>query len=385
MLRASILIGLSLITCQIAATEISDTKSLQLLTVNSTNVKQAIDFHVTLPASYYQSQNKRYPILLDLNPSSRLYLSGLNDWLSHNGQNPWLETIVVTPAKQHLELAALFDQSATPTHAEQLLSIIKQDLLAVIDKRYRTNGFRMYNGFMRSGTIGLYALLNQPTLFNAYIIATPHLVDNYLDISPQLKHKLPSLTDRVRILHLTYGDHRFEQPHLKAISQLTEELEQLAPAELEWSVNADKGHFMTRPITNLVNAVEVVFKDFHQNLAADSAISKRGAEAIVEYYEYLSEKKYGFEVPAERSLVTLANSMIDSSTPEALAIYQKITELYPDSAYAFHYLAAASVHVKDFNNALKYQRLAVEKSSNLREWQQIWLKQTLADYESKYD
>lgn len=384
MLKILIPLWLSILTFYAGASDKSKFNQLVNLKIESKHMQVPLDISVTLPVNYEKNKSKKYPILFDLNPSSRLYHSGLNDWLSHNGENPWLETIIVTPANQHHELTALFKQSAKIAEVEQLLDIIEKEVLKTVDKNFRTNSFRIFNGFMRSGTVGLYTLLNRPSLFNAYVIATPVLTDNYLEVPSKTKLKLPTLTDRVRVLHLSTGNHSIELRHAKATEQLIEDLNQFAPKELEWHSKPTEGHFMSRPVLNLVHAVEVIFKDFHQHLSADSEISSRGAGAIIEHYQLLSEKKYGFEVPAERSLVNLANALIDSSTSEALAIYKKVTELYPNSAYAFYYFAAASVHIEDFDSALEYQKKAVEKSKGMPEWQQIRMKQTLANYEEKY-
>ncbi|SQH74458.1 protein of unknown function [Shewanella benthica] len=43
-------------------------------------------------------------------------------------------------------------------------------------------------------------------------------------------------------------------------------------------------------------------------LKADSEISRQGPQAVLDHYPYLSEEKYGFEVPATDSLIALAET-----------------------------------------------------------------------------
>ena len=121
---------------------------------------------------------------------------------------------------------------------------------------------------------------------------------------------------------------------------------------------------------SVVNGIEALFDDVDTDLAADSAISKKGVQAIIAHYAMLSEKKYGFDISAQGSLKNLAASMASSAPKAALSIYHKIVELYPDSAYAISSLARAYADIGDVKKALDYQTKAVEKSKSMIAWHQ---------------
>ncbi|KGJ92227.1 hypothetical protein [Thalassotalea sp. ND16A] len=193
-LMISILLALSSFTFAI---EISELNPVQTLTVKPKNFKEAIEFNITLPQSYQKNTDKEYFIIFDLHPRSQPYLSGLHDWLSHNGEWPWLETIVVTQANYHPELAKLFENTVSNPNNQDILDFFEFDLLNAIDKKYRTNGFRIYSGFMGNGALGLYTLLNRPQLFNAYIIASPTLADDFAAVSSTANTKLAKLDDKL--------------------------------------------------------------------------------------------------------------------------------------------------------------------------------------------
>lgn len=77
----------------------------QVLKVSSSLLTEPADFKVTLPASYQSKADKRYVVLVDLHPRSHGYLAGMEDWMSHNGGWPWLETIIVTAPDGHAGLS----------------------------------------------------------------------------------------------------------------------------------------------------------------------------------------------------------------------------------------------------------------------------------------
>jgi len=367
------------------ATDIKSLNPIQLLEVKSKHFKEPIKYNVTLPASYNEANNEdtKYFVIFDLHPRSQPYLSGLQDWLSHNGGWPWLETIVITPTDYNPEFAKLFDQIVNEPNNHTMLDYFESDLLTAIDKKYRTNGFRIYSGFMGNGALGLYALLNRPTLFDAYIISSPSIADDFGSITTDAKDKLAKLDDKMRFLYLATGNHRYEKGNLPAFDLFEKSLKSSSSSMLDWQVHRNNHNtYMSQPIVSIINGIEALFDDIHTDLDADSQVSKQGAQAIIDHYANLSTKKYGFDISAEGSLKTLAKSLMESAPQQGLAIYEKTAKLYPDSAYALSALAKAYSDLGDINKAVKYQTIAVEKSKSMVDYHQNMHQKYLDQYQS---
>ncbi len=368
-------------SCMASAVDIHTLNPVEKLSVAYPAFAEPMTFNVTLPASYDTAKDKRYFVLFDLHPRSQHYLSGLHNWLSHNGEWPWLESIIVTPADYHKEFAALYEKTVAHPDDPTLLNFLESDVLASIDKNFRTNGFKIYSGFMSNGATGLYVLLNRPAMFNAYIITSPTLDNNFLGVASNAAKKLPTLTDKMRFLYLTIGQHNYEKAHIEAVESLHKTLSDKAPKDLDWHVvNDDKHYYMSRPVVAALNGIELLFDDYHNNLSPDSAVAQQGVDAVITHYETLSQRKYGFAVSAEDSLKSLARSFLSSDPQRALEIYHKTVSLYPDSAYAYSALAAAYKETGDINKAIEYQTIAVEKSASMIEWHQNNLRKRLTEY-----
>ena len=384
-LFTSLIVIVSLHSTSVAATDIKDLNPIQSLKVTSKFFKEPIEYNVTLPKSYNasKSKDKEYFVIFDLHPRSQPYLSGLHDWLSHNGDWPWLESIVITPAKYNAEFAKLFGQIEADPHNHIMLDYFENDLLSTIDEKYRTNGFKIYSGFMGNGAIGLFALLNRPTLFNAYVISSPSLANDFGLITSHATKKLTATDDKMRFLYLATGDHQYEQGNLPAFDLFEQALKSSAPSSLDWQVHRNnKSHYMSQPIISIVNGIEALFSDIHNDLKADSEISTKGQQAIIDYYANLSNKKYGFDISAEGSLKALAKSLMQEQPQKALEIYQKTAALYPESAYALSSLAKAYADLGDINTAIKYQSQAVNKSKSMIMWHQNKHKQYLDEFKT---
>jgi tetratricopeptide (TPR) repeat protein len=385
-LVTSLIFMIGLHSAIVEATDINALNPIQSLKVKSKYFKEAIEYNVTLPKSYNEvkGKDKKYYIIFDLHPRSQPYLSGLHDWLSHNGDWPWLESIVITPANYNPEFAKLFEQIVSEPSNYTMLDYFEHDLLKAIDEKYRTNGFKIYSGFMGNGALGLFTLLNRPKLFNAYVITSPSLANDFGLITSESKVKLASKDDQMRFLYLSTGNHQYEQGNLPSFDLFEKVLKTSAPTTLDWQVHRNnKNNYMSQPIISIVNGIESLFSDIHIDLKADSDISKNGAQAVIDYYALISDKKYGFDISAEGSLKALAKSLMASDSQKGLSIYQKTATLYPESAYALSSLAKAYADLGDINMAVKYQTKAVEKSKSMIVWHQNKHKQYLDKYIEK--
>lgn len=365
------------------AVEMENLNPIETIEVLPEGFDEPLKYNITLPQGYAKDDTKTYFVLFDLHPRSQPFISGMQDWLSHNGEWPWLKTIIVNPANYHPEFAAVFKQFADNPKDQRILDIIENDVLKQIDKQYRTNGFKIYSGFMANGALGLYALLNRPNMFNAYLIASPTLGDNFGHIVLDAPQKLTPKYDGMNFLYMTIGNHRYESAHVAAVKQFELELAKLSQDKLQWQSNSDENHYyMSRPIITLLNGIEALFDDIHNNLPANSPISQQGPDAIVAYYDKLSNEKYGFPVSAEGSLKALAKSLTETEPSKALDIYIKTTDLYPDSAYAHASLAKAYADLGDIKRAIAVQLVAVEKSKSMVQWHQNKHQQYLDEFKA---
>ena len=237
---------------------------------------------------------------------------------------------------------------------------------------------------MKNGALGLFTLLNRPKLFNAYIISSPVLANDFGLITSEAKKKLASKDEQMRFLYLATGNHRYEQEDLSSFDLFEKALRTSSPNTLDWQVHRNNdSNYMSRPIVSIVNGIEALFSDIHRDLEVDSEISKNGVQAIIDYYVRISDNKYGFDVSAEGSLKALAKSLMTSAPQKALSIYQKTVELYPESAYALSSLAEVYENIGDIKKAVKYQTQAVKKSKGMLVWQQNSHKQYLDELKSK--
>lgn len=58
------------------------------ITITHAEFSHPLVFNVTLPAGYEKNIDKSYVLMFDLHSYSDTYLSGMHDWMSHNGQWP---------------------------------------------------------------------------------------------------------------------------------------------------------------------------------------------------------------------------------------------------------------------------------------------------------
>ncbi|WP_137224268.1 alpha/beta hydrolase-fold protein [Shewanella sp. MEBiC00475] len=347
------------------ATDVLPQQTTETLTVKSILFSEQVDFLVTLPNSYTKQTDKRYVVLFDLHPRSHLYLAGMHDWMSHNGGWPWLETIIVTAPDGHQGLGKLKQGAIEQQGDQALLDFFEQDLLPAIDKRYRTNGFRIFNGFTGNAGLVLYSLINRPSLFNAYIAASPVLSTDFAYVLNDASKKLKNMQGKPRFLFISTSDSGFEQRQLDSFAKLEDIIQTHANHKLNYQIKRfDGSYYMTQPILATALGIEMIFNDVHTVLAADSEVSQQGTKAILAYYKRLSDEVYGFDVPAIDSLLALGNSLVKAAPQQAIGVYQDTLKAYPNAHSAYHELASVYAATGKMTQAIEAEQQALASTDH---------------------
>ncbi|WP_065204474.1 alpha/beta hydrolase-fold protein [Shewanella woodyi] len=369
MLSLSLLFILVLSTASVNAQNGAEQKLITTLDVVTSYSDEPITFNVTLPPSYFSNNDKRYLVLFDFHPRSQAYLNGMHDWMSHNGDWPWLETIIVTAPDGDKTLGELKELAIEERGDTKLLDFMELALLPAIDKQYRTNGFRIMSGFTGNAGLGLYTLINRPELFNAYFVASPVLSKDFAFVIKDAPKKLAAMKGKSRFLFMSTSDSGFEQRQLTSFAEMEAIVKASASPALEYHIKRfDGSYYMTQPILATAYGIELLFNDYHKMLEPDSEISSRGPQAILAHYQYLTDEKYGFEVPATASLIALAKYEADkggkAAKDKAITIYQVAVEAYPHSHTAHHALAQAYAEVGEFERAVTHEKLALKNTDH---------------------
>ncbi|WP_299311468.1 alpha/beta hydrolase-fold protein [uncultured Aquimarina sp.] len=166
-------ISIYVILFSVVAQESKKIKIGTEFTIQSEILKEKRSYIISLPASY-DNTKKTYPLLVLSDGDYRfLYTSGLVEYLSKKNRIP--ETIIV--AIPNIDRT----RDLTPTNiiyannsggGKNFLDFIEKELLAEVDKKFRTNSYRILTGHSLGGLFAGYAYLSNST-FNAYIATDP--------------------------------------------------------------------------------------------------------------------------------------------------------------------------------------------------------------------
>jgi predicted alpha/beta superfamily hydrolase len=122
---------------------------------------------ISLPEDYGKS-DKTYPVLFKLDGDKENFLQAFSAAfylfdMTDNAPDPIIIGIENTDRNRDM----LPDQKAN-----YFIQFIHTELIPFVDRNYRTNGFRILCGQSLSSLFALYSFLEQPDIFDAYILGS---------------------------------------------------------------------------------------------------------------------------------------------------------------------------------------------------------------------
>ena len=157
-------------------------------------------FLISLPEGYATSTDK-YPVLYVLDGSVRALAEGYQATTRHRGVPPMIVVAITNPNR---------DRDLLPgggsDGAGKYLRFISEELFPYVEQRFRVQNHRTLYGASNAGVFVLYALLERPDAFAAYIASSPNVLAGHDYMVAKATSTSRPLPRRLTQLHIVYGD-----------------------------------------------------------------------------------------------------------------------------------------------------------------------------------
>jgi predicted alpha/beta superfamily hydrolase len=332
------------------------------LTIYSNIAKQDLKIHITLPSNYESKGTTRYPSFYTTSGQSRLdVLKAEIKWLSHVDFAPLPQVFFISlPAIK----ADKFTKASGSLYS-LTTQVYEKEVIPYIERKYRTQPYRMIEGFSSNANQLLSIFTDKPQLFNAYIIFSPALG---LDKSNLIEKLLTQKADnryRYRSLYLSLGSFEENRPLFKKIQNQLETWSATNITGLEiFTEDLSNRNYLSAPIVGLTNAAENIFSDRQPDV---KLFEKTGVTGVEQHFVQLNNK-YGYKLDANNTLVDLGfhyakikqfekaeetlNTVI-SKSPENIIYLVRLAEIQQqggNNAKAKNTLKLALKHAKNQKN-----------------------------------
>jgi predicted alpha/beta superfamily hydrolase len=355
---------LSLLAAPGLTTRADDGSGYKRLTIKSEVLGEQRVALVRTPRGY-DTNSQRYPVLYITDGDAQIgHTATTVEFLARVDRLPEMIVVGITHPDRTLDLtptkAAEDPKGKTPVTGgggDRFLKFIETELIPTVEKNYRTAPFRIHAGHSLGGLFAVHSFVTKPDLFNAYIAASPVLWwDGEFEIK-KLDEFLKGRRELDRTLLLSIGE---EPPGpMRADFDKAKELlgrQQLKGFVWDTLVMEDENH-PSIVLRAYYSGLRKVFEDWPTN---QETIAK-GAAAIEEHYQKLSDKYKFTAVPSEGLMNFVGYRMLgEGKSDEAIAAFRRNAERYPNSANAYDSLAEAYEKAGKFDLARTNYGRAVE-------------------------
>lgn len=341
------------------------------------------NYYVYLPPSYKTSQTKKYIVVyvLDGNKSKFHEVTGIVQSMNSipNLKMQIPEVIVVaientdrvknfTPTNSlnylDQEKIASFGTSG---EANDFMNFIEKELMPKIDTTYRTLSKNMIIGHSLGGLFAIHSLLENPGLFDYYILIDPSWFWDHNYIGKRAKEVLLRKTDlKARVYIALANNFAEDDRHYKWGQEFYQFLENNTSSSLYSKIQyfEDEKH-LTIPLPSTYQGLRFIFDgfeifNFNEIFESPSILSK--------HYEKVSQK-LGMEfIPDENYINTLGYvALYDRNLPEiAISIFEINTKNHPLSLNAWDSLAESHKVFGNIEQAKKcYEKILVLDPNNM--------------------
>jgi len=316
-------------------------------------------YQVYLPESYLWAVDRKYPVLYVLDGESNfLHTVGSSSFLSAEGEIPELLVVAITSTVRIRD----FTQTDWSSHwiggggAKNFKDFLLKELIAKIERDYRTNGFRILSGHSAAGQFVLYTLTDQPSLFNAYFAISPSL--NWDNNLPQKSlEESFSKTDSLKaFLYFAWSDD-FGKP-LEDDLKLAQTLATKSPRGFRSASKSFPNE--THGSVTLLAQIDALRQLYFGYRYTDDLIVY-GFKFAEKHFQDVS-KEIGYTIPVPEDIINNFGyeELNKGNIQEAIKLFKNNIKQNPNSANAFDSITDAYEKAGMLNEAMASIEKAVE-------------------------
>ncbi len=243
---------------------------------------------IYLPHSYDFSNNS-YPVMYLLDGAAHFHhTSGIVQFMSTRGLMPEMIVVAVNNVDRTRDFSPThIEKWPTTGGAEKFMSFLSDELIPYIDKNFRTQPYKILTGHSFGGEFAVYALLNKPEVFDAYIAISPYLMYDDDFIVKEAKTKLKADYKNGVQFYMTIGN---EPKYFEALASFENIIENKSPKGFEFTYIKMEGESHgSIPHLSIYHGLEWIFSEWK----LPNEKFTKGLVAIDGHYKFISEK-YGY-------------------------------------------------------------------------------------------
>jgi len=332
--------------------------------LNSKILNEERNIQVYLPDSYNVSQTK-YPVVYLMDGEGHFtYTAGLLQFFARNAIAPEMILIGIPNTFRNRDFTPVVDSKVAGSGgADNFLRVIKEELMPVVEEKYRTLPYRIMIGHSLTAMYCFYTMLREPDLFNSFIAVSPWVIYNNNFLVDFINEELPDHSSLKKEIYFTAGSLE-QQNLLTTLEKFNEILKEKAPEDLTWNYKLMQSeNHNSQFLLAVYDGLNKIFSGW--TLPNDVAI--QGLKSVLDHYKKLTDK-FGFDViPQEFALNNLGYYFLQRKNyDEAIEFFKKNVNLYPESANVYDSLGEAYETSSNNEMALKnYEKaFTIAKATN---------------------
>jgi len=311
-------------------------------TIQSKFLNESKLIHIYLPPDYYSS-NDSYPLQIVLGNYSRTQMySSISEYLSRPYHMVELNQLHTIP-----ESIVVGVGNPDGNNLIEYDKFIVQEVIPLIDKKYRKCHFKTIIGHSRGGELVLRCMFIANSPFQAFYSSAPVNSDYFLEeLSGEDKRTFLSGSKKRLFLAASQKDY-FYEGNLKLINAFNEidsETFLFKPI-----LKSNDNHHTIFPVT-ITDALFFIFTDWKFTIPGKGATNM--TELFIKHYNHLSEK-VGIEIsPPEFDFYVLAYILNErNQIEEKIKLLETCKTLHPKAISADAYLARTYYSMGDLKKA----------------------------------
>ena len=214
------------------------------------------------PYNYKDRPDEKFPVVYVLDPGNNLFATfGIVNYYSDMLKiMPRMIIVgIVSNDREKDYLPTPSKEQPTGGGADKFLSFISSELVTLIDSTYRTNSERCIIGHSAGGLFAIYALENQPDLFNSFICIDPSLWYEDQSWVKKMPDFLKNNKDIKKSIFISLSNEKE-----MGVFPFIEVLEKYAPEGLKWDyVHYKNETHNSLGFKSICAGFEMIYKDWN--------------------------------------------------------------------------------------------------------------------------